>query len=515
MPGSRRVWQHPLLWLLCVSCALTIANGLILPSFEAMDEPEHFQFARYLAEGRGLPDQRDLALAVDYGYRQEGGQAPLYHLFSALVLRLLGEDVSDVDALTVPNPLSTCGDLTQSHNKGMWLRNPERERFPYRGAALGVHVLRLFGSIWVMLTVVGVYRTARLVFPGLRQVGLLAAALVGLNPRFLVHAGTMTNDVLLAALAAWVIYFAVAILRWGPSWRRSVALGILLGLAALTKASGAMMLSLVGLALADWTWRNRAGRRGLAHAFVIGALLAVIAGWWYVGNLVRYGSPGLMPLFTRETGLREGWPPYLVIPEIGNFLRSYWAASGYCELRLGLYPVYVAISLVGLVGVIYGVRRAPVDVRRAAMLLAVWIGTTFAAWLRFNAVVWAPEGRYWFQAHAAIAPLLAAGLLYLFGRWPSVWRALVAALGILAIGTSVEILAPLFGLPPRQEMGDVAASHLLEADFGDQVALVGYDVEQDSLRAGDSVDLTLFLTAQHPVTESLMLGVAARGGRAH
>ncbi|MCJ7738883.1 MAG: hypothetical protein MUQ10_16475, partial [Anaerolineae bacterium] len=181
------IFHHPLTWLLSVSFALTIANGLILPPFEAIDEPEHFQFMRYLAEGNGLPDQRDFAFAEEYGYCQQGGQTPLYYWLGGLILRSLGEDVSDVATLTVPNPLSTCGDRSQTVSKGLWLRNPHREAWPGHGAARGVHVVRLLGSILVLFTISGVYMTARVAFPENRAVALLAAALVGFSPRFLVH----------------------------------------------------------------------------------------------------------------------------------------------------------------------------------------------------------------------------------------------------------------------------------------------------------------------------------------
>ena len=52
-------WRHPLLWMLVVFFALTTATGMILPSLEAIDEPEHYNLIRYLADGNGLPDQRD------------------------------------------------------------------------------------------------------------------------------------------------------------------------------------------------------------------------------------------------------------------------------------------------------------------------------------------------------------------------------------------------------------------------------------------------------------------------
>ena len=535
-------WHHPLVWLLGVSFLLAVANGLILPSFEAMDEPEHFNFARYLAEGNGLPDQRDFALAEEYGFAQEGGQVPLYYLLGALLLRGLDEDMSDVAALVTPNPLSTCGDTSQPYSKGLWMRDPGREVWPYYGAARGVHVLRLFSSVLALFTISGVYLTARTTFPASRAIALVAAALVGFNPRFLVHSATVSNDGLLAALAAWGVYLAADILRRGPSLVKSLALGVIAGLASLAKVSGVFLLPLAALVLADVAWRER-GRlpslrrgggggqwvRSLQHLGLILFLSLLIAGWWYVGNLVRYGDPGLVPLLTQETGRRARWSAHLVVPETLQFLSSYWAVSPYCRIRLGFLPVYAALSLLGLGGLGLGMwrtdpatvrlrlrraqsSRAHGEARRGAALLLVWAGVTFLAWFRFNTMIWAPDGRYLFQAHAAIAPLLAAGLLALMrplglGVYQAMWRGLVVGLGVLALATPVGMLAPLFSPPPRYPAGRAPITRPLAASFGGQVALLGYDVSRESFRAGDAVDVTLYLGTEHPIAENLILGL--------
>ena len=505
---GKLVWHHhPFPWVLVLFFALAVANGLILPAFEAIDEPEHFNFVRYLANGYGLPDQRDPALAEEYGYGQEGGQAPLYYLLGALVLRGLGEDVSDVGVLTVPDPLSTCGDTAHSFSKGLWMRTPERERWPYRGAALGVHGLRVFSAALGLLTVSGVYLAARTTFPERRPVALVAAALVGFNPRFLVHSATVTNDNLLAALAAWGIYLTLDVLCHGPSLIGSLALGMITGLVALTKVSGLALLPLVGLALADLAWRGWGWVRCLRHLVLIGLVCLVIAGWWYAGNLIRYGSLGLIPLVTQSTGRRSEWPPRLVIPETLKVLASYWASSPYCEIRLGIYPVYAALSLLGLGGLALWMGRAASAARRPVALLLVWVGVIFLTWFRFNAMVWAPDGRYLFPAHAAIAPLLATGLLALVGRWSLLWRGLVVGLGVLAMATPVGMLAPLFSPPPRYPAHRAPAIRPLDASFGKKVGLLGYTVSDETLRAGDVVDVTLYLEAKHPITENLALGL--------
>ena len=501
------VWRHPLLWLLTVFFALATANGMILPSFEAIDEPEHFNLIRYLAEGHGLPDQRDFDLAYSYGYAQEGGQAPLYYFLGALILLGLGEDVGDVDALTVPNPLSTCGDTSQPYSKGLWMRDPRRERWPYRGAALGVHVLRLFGAALGLLTVSGVYLAARATFPSSRPVALVAAALVGLSPRFLTHSATITNDNLLVALLTWGVYLSVDALRRGLTWTRMAALGALAGLAALTKVSGLFLLPLAVLAIADLTWRDKRWVRGLGHVALVGSVCVLVAGWWYVGNLVRYGEPALVPLITQDSGQRASWPSRLVLPETYKVLYTYWAASPYCEIRLGVFPVYAVASLLGLAGLGLALRRASPAARRRVALLLVWAGVTFLAWFFFNTSVWAPDGRYLFPAHAAIAPLLAAGLMAVVGRWSIVWRGLIVGLGALAMATPIGMLAPLFNPPSRYPAELAPITRPLDALFGDEVKLLGYDVGDETLRAGDALDVTLFLEAERPITQNLMLGL--------
>jgi hypothetical protein len=485
--------------------ALAVAVGLILPSFEAMDEPQHFNFARYLAEGRGLPDQRNFELAESYGFGQEGGQAPLYYLLSALILRGLDQDMGDVPYLTVSNPLSTCGETELVHSKGLWMRRPRREMRPYHGAVLGVHVLRLFSTLLGGLTILGVYQTARAAFPRSSSLALMAAALVSFNPRFITHSATVTNDSLLAAVTAWGLYLTVEILRRGPSLRRSLALGVVVGLASLTKVGGFLLLPLVGLALVDRAWRRGTWVRAGLHGLGIGLLGVLVAGWWYGQNYLRYGDPGLVPLITHHTGQRAGWPARLVLPEVWKIFYSYWAGTPYCEIGLGYLPVYLLVSLVGVGGLLARLRHASSETRRVMALLAIWVGVIFLAWFRFNMMVWAPDGRYFFQANAAVASLLAAGIMYLVGRWSLAWRGLIMGLSVLALTVPVARFAPLFALPVRKAPAHVRVGHPLEASFGEAIQLLGYDVSAETVRAGDGVDVTLYLMADRPVEENGVL----------
>jgi len=504
---TRPVWRHPLLWIVIVFVGLAVANSFIIPSFESMDEPEHFNFMRFVADGRGLPDQRDVATALAYNYYQEGGQPPLYYVIGALVLRVLGEDVSDVHALTVTNPFSSCGDSTQPYSKGLWMRDPRREAWPMRGAALGVHTVRLLSAVFGVATVAGAYVTARTAFPVVRNVGLLAAALVAFNPRFLVISATVTNDTLLAALCAWGVYLALNTLRRGPSWSSSIALGVVTGLAGLTKVSGIFLLPLAGLALVAWAWRSKDWGRTLGHLALTGSLAVAIGGWWYLGNLLRYGDPGFVPLLTQQTGRRAEWPVHLILPEIRKFYESYWASANYCELCFGYYPLYAVLSALGAAGLVLVLRRGDGVARWSVALLLAWALVIFLSWAAFNSMVFAPNGRYLFQASGAIGPLLAVGILALVSRWAIVWRAITVGLAAAAMFTPVGILAPLFSAPARRPADQVPVERLLEATFDDRVRLLGYDLGAEEVRAGQSIDVTVYLSAVQPITEGLALGL--------
>ena len=61
---------------------LGLIYSIVTPIFEAPDEVWHFNFARHVALGRGLPSLRD----NDSGAYQEVGQPPLYYLVAGLVI---------------------------------------------------------------------------------------------------------------------------------------------------------------------------------------------------------------------------------------------------------------------------------------------------------------------------------------------------------------------------------------------------------------------------------------------
>ncbi|MDP3047122.1 MAG: hypothetical protein Q8O07_06545, partial [Chloroflexota bacterium] len=104
-------------------------------------------------------------------------------------------------------------------------------------------------------------------------------------------AASVNNDNLLVPLCSVALLVMVGILRGGASSWRVWALGLICGLAALTKLSALGLLPLAGLVLVLAAWPRRAWRSLFANSAIIGGCVVVLAGWWYVRNQVLYGDP--------------------------------------------------------------------------------------------------------------------------------------------------------------------------------------------------------------------------------
>jgi hypothetical protein len=153
-----------------------------------------------------------------------------------------------------------------------------------------MHLISLAFSLLGLVPAYVTYLIVRRSFPASQLLRVVAPAFVLFLPVCIYTAPMIGNEGLHAVLCAVSIYcllrtVTTATLGW------SVALGVALGLALLTKftAIGLVVASIVVLAVTGWQHR-RIGFSTKSLAVTL-ALCAAISGWYYARNVVVFGNP--------------------------------------------------------------------------------------------------------------------------------------------------------------------------------------------------------------------------------
>jgi hypothetical protein len=448
--------------IVAVFCILGAAHSVIVPLFEAPDEIWHFSFVRILATQRALPVQPTEGKDV---WLREAGQPPLYYLVAAsFIAPLDSSDFPGFVRFNAAHPAVTPGLHSDATNIFI---HTLHEKFPYRGGVLAVHVVRLLSVLWGAGTVVGAYLVAREVAPGRPGLALATAAITAFNPHFIFISSVVNNDVCAACVCTFGLWLAVRLKReTGVFPKRSdktpVSLGIVLGLALLTKMSALALVPLVALALGLVWWRERDGRALLVRGTVVFGLAGVVGVWWYVRNWALYGDPlawgvWMMDLPVVPIGLIE------VVRQLGHVATSYWAPYD------GLFPpiVFWGLGLLAAAAVLGWIRLIVRRERRAEM----------------NA--------------AALSLLVALGLDALAPRrWSNVTMGIVEV-GLLALSIVSPFCAirPRFASPLIASAEDISGEIPFDDAVFDAVRLLGAQVEPDAVAPGAKVDVTLYWEA--------------------
>lgn len=236
----------------------------------------HYTYMRYLVAERALPNPYD-----DPG--QEYHQPPLYYVLNAALAALV--DVFDTDGYTASPPQANTyydqdRQIVGNDNRNLYI-HPRAEDFPYTGHddARTVHILRVLSVLLATGTVIAAYACFRLLWPDatLRDAArrLLALGFMAFMPQFAYISGALNNDNLLMLLATLSLYVLLRQLRTLPSRKNAILLGVLLGLALLTKANAVFLALPTGLVVLI---SLRQDRRAWRYAAITLAVMFVVAG---------------------------------------------------------------------------------------------------------------------------------------------------------------------------------------------------------------------------------------------
>jgi 4-amino-4-deoxy-L-arabinose transferase-like glycosyltransferase len=523
--------------ILVVFLLLGVAYSVVTPIFEASDELWHYPLVQWLSRGNPLPVQD----AKNVGpWKQEASQPPLYYYLMGWATFWI--DTSDLAQVRRENPHVDNGVITQDGNINLVIHDPAREAFPWRGAVLAIHIIRLLSVLMGAATVWLTYHIALELFPERHYLALGAAAVNAFTPMFIFISGAVNNDNLTMMLCSLGLLLLIKRLREEQGARskeqgtrgedfafqlgRWLPLGIVLGLGALTKTSALGLLPIAGLTLIVVAWRKASWREFFAGAIATAIPVLLIAGWWYVRNIQLYGDVTGINAFIDVLGRRAAPASVQQLwGERWGFMLSYWGLFGGVNVPMDnwVYSVLNALAIASLAGVIIYLinmtwrwfREDPIhtwrDFRyelrdyvqgRAPLFVVGLFGVIVVALLtQWAAVTWSSQGRLVFSAISTWSLFFVLGLATLAAS--RLARSVIAAIAIFMF--VIAALAPFATIAraytqPAPLTSQPAPRILLNATFGDQLKLIGAEPEASLVTPGNTIAIVLYWQAIAPIT---------------
>jgi 4-amino-4-deoxy-L-arabinose transferase-like glycosyltransferase len=497
---------------------LAVVYNIKTPIFEAPDELWHYPYVWHIATTRQLPV---LELDNPQLWQQEGSQPPLYYVLAALFTATI--PTSDLPSLIVPNLHADIGVVKPDGNANIVVHT-EQEQWPWQGAVLSIHLARLFSTLLATVTVLATYLLGLTLWPKNRDYALVAMMFVAFNPMFLFISASVNNDNMIVMLATLVLWRLVALTsrQVKPSVWQIVALGVLVGMATLTKFNGLGLLALSGATLLVWGALQRSWRIAIGYNVLFSAIVLLMGGWWYVRNQLLYndwtGTENIVALM----GARSVSPTFLqFMAELAGIHRSFWGLFGYLSVPLPefLYLFFNIMFFLGLLGWLtlalpFRQNRhkfVPPNLKSTWPILLGWLFLLGVGFLRWTLRILATQGRLLFTAFGPLAVLWTAGWLAIVPR--RVAFAIALVMFLIAAWVPWGIIAPAYQRPtPVAQLPPEA--NPTDATFGEVAGLIGYKLSTSAVRPGQTLDVTLFWQAGEstPTNYSLFLHLVDEQG---
>lgn len=447
---------------------LAILYSLVIPAWEATDEPLHFAYAAFIRTQRQLPTDASTVTAAHH--------PPLYYGILAAILT--GFKEADLAYQPPPNPDYGWGDL----NRGgplAFQHHWEREAFPYDAPTRALHLARLLSAGLGVLAVYGALRLGQEFYGPASLTATAVGATFAFVPSFLVSAATVHPDVLVSALGTLALWRLVALAR-RPTIPNAAVAGTLIGLMALSKASGLVFMAVAPLALL------REVRNPLRFALlmvVCGGTAGLLAGPWLIRNQLVHGDfLGWGALLATPAATPTTTIPWLaIVQELAVewtpqslFWHTLILAFGHGDLY-GPDVVYSIAYITLLSAAALLLLRRPTGWMRfirspeILVLLSAFAGMALAT-AQFGAnFSTGAHGRYLFPALLTLALVLVAGFERLPGRLSA---AAVPPLALLSLSAAAPFvwIAPAYGVAGRLPGTELPPANV-DATFGGVMSL--------------------------------------------
>jgi hypothetical protein len=337
------------------------------------------------------------------------------------------------------------------------------------GLAGQVLALRFLGALVASLVVPAVFLLGRQVW-GDGRIALGCAAIAAAMPGLALDVARVGNDCLAVVLFTLLTWLTVRMAGEGPTRKLAAWTGLALGLGLLTKAyfltAVPAVLAVVvygwwrargARAAADVPWgpvapvawrRARGARAAAGHAVLPFAISLLVAGWWYLRNVLNTGTlsglsesvalAGVAPREMLRQAAGIGWAKAI---DAIFFSHLYFGGWSSLTVRSWMYHVFYAAILAAGVGLARALvsQGAGAPARRPAIralllvYLAFWLGQLYNVTLLYVSKGLAGSmGWYMYAVVGAEVVLAVAGLRELVPAPADGWVAAAGA-GMFAL----------------------------------------------------------------------------------
>ena len=380
-------------WLIVIFALyvfLGVGYSLLMPVWEAPDEPAHYHLGWHFATYKEYPSQ-------DFNY--ESHQPRTFYYFSSWVVRAL--DTIDPELTRFRRPEEYVFNIRKPERRFNW--TDENYTFYW-----GVYVLR-----WVNLTIGGIalglnWKTFRQIAPP--SLALAALALAALTPQYLHIMSSVNNDALGTLAGALLFYLAIRLVKEPSPWLGLLLIPLAVLLPLFTKLTVLPVSAAVLLILA-WKWLfGFPQKRWLLYSALF---IFVGAGIFYLVFPEAVQS-AFHEIQWRLFSLRKNALTEKYIKAVSSqILWTYWGKVGWLAVGLPLWIIQLltGLGVTGMILHIYSLVRSKVRGLQLGLWLVVWLVALFTvlAVARNGLTTFATQGRLLFPTIGALSLLMVAG----------------------------------------------------------------------------------------------------------
>ncbi len=392
-----------LVFILIVYMVVGALYALKTPTWEAPDEPAHYNYIAYLAEKGRFP------------VLQEGDYPHKY--------------LEEIKAAQFPPEMSIAPIRYEFHQPPLYylLAAPIYLATKPLALAQQVVVLRIFSLLQGGALLVVSYLVIREVFPESDLLPLASVAFIATLPMHIAMSAAINNDTLGELILALILWQCLLAMREGLRGERAFSLGLLLAVALLTKTT-IYVPAIVSILVAA-LYLRRKEEAILRHLGLILGMGLALSAWWFMRNSLVYGGLDIFG-WARHDAIVEGQPTtagWMALYGAGKVVKgffitsfkSFWAIFGWMGVLVDsrIYDLLFLVSLAALLGVsIYISKLARGSERLTALqrwalstsLLIFLLVAASHVWYNFKFVQ--HQGRYLFPALIPIGLFFALGL---------------------------------------------------------------------------------------------------------